>query len=88
MLASAVLVLAVAVSQHAVGSLAEPFSDFRCNKAAFYPTAGAFSSKPGGTRHGESRSWPMLARSATAIIRVTAVIIGTRTKLNVTRMSQ
>ena len=28
----------------------EPIGSFRCNKAAFYPTAGAFKDRPGGTR--------------------------------------
>eukprot|EP01052_Picozoa_sp_SAG31_P048918 SAG31_NODE_10466_length_1135_cov_1.238417_1_plen_360_part_01 len=41
------LVLATADSEAA----AEPIASFRCNKAAFYPTAGAFKDKAGGTRH-------------------------------------
>ena len=41
------LVLAAADSEVA----AEPIASFRCNKAAFYPTAGAFKDKAGGTRH-------------------------------------
>jgi hypothetical protein len=41
------LVLAAADSEAAAG----PVASFRCNKAAFYPTAGAFKDKAGGTRH-------------------------------------
>ena len=41
------LVLAAADS----GAAAEPIASFRCNKAAFYPTAGAFKDTAGGTRH-------------------------------------
>ena len=44
------LLLAIAPAGPA-GAAAEPISSFRCNKGAFYPTAGAYQDKAGGTRH-------------------------------------
>jgi hypothetical protein len=44
-------VLALTAVAAATTAAAEPVSSFRCEKRAFYPTAGAYAGKPGGTRH-------------------------------------
>ena len=53
---SALLLAAAATPTDSISSFllqhaTEPISSFRCNKAAFYPTAGAYQDKAGGTRH-------------------------------------